>query len=63
MISLSDAQLRIVMAAAEPLPVEKRSLLLMRVANYLRLRGRHDDVDVDIAVRTALKGLVQEPAA
>ncbi len=42
MISLTVHQLRIVMAAAEPLPVEKRSL--------------------DIAVRTALKDLVQEPA-
>jgi hypothetical protein len=63
MLALSDAQLRIVMIAAGPLPVEKRGLFLERVAARLALRGRFTDKDVDDAVRLALRGLIQESAA
>jgi hypothetical protein len=63
MLSLSDAQLRIVVAAAGPLPVEKCSIFLERVAARLSLRGRFDDKDLDGAVRQALRGLLQETAA
>jgi hypothetical protein len=66
MIALSDQQLEIVMAAATPLPPEKRALLLERVAAHLQLygrRGRHyGDVDVELAVRAALQGLMQSGA-
>jgi hypothetical protein len=38
MISLSDAQLKIVMAAASHVPIEKRDLFLRRTASMLELR-------------------------
>jgi hypothetical protein len=67
MIALSDRQLEIVMAAATPLPPEKRSLLLERVAAHLQLYGRRGgrgfgDVDVGLAISAALRGLVQSAA-
>jgi hypothetical protein len=41
-LALNDAQLALVMTAAGSLPVEKRSVLLERVAARLRLRGPHN---------------------
>ncbi len=69
MIALTDAQLEIVMAAAAPLAPEKRAILLERVAAHLNLHGRrgrrdrrYGDVDVELAVRAALQGLVRSAA-
>jgi hypothetical protein len=67
MISLTDRQLEAVMTAATALPVEKRGTLLERIAAHLSLHGRRagrrfGDVDVEIAVRTALQGLAQSAA-
>ena len=59
-LALSDPQLQTVMDAAKDLPVEKRTLLLQRVAARLCLDGtRFTDADVDNAVHVALRGLVQ----
>ena len=65
MISLNDAQLKTVMAAASQVPHEKRSQFLERTAAMLVLRGRghFGDGDVDDAVKRALIGLVHESAA
>jgi hypothetical protein len=46
-ISLSDDQLQIVMAAARPLAVEKRDTFLQRVAAELGRVRRPGDRDVD----------------
>jgi hypothetical protein len=46
MISLNDAQLKVVMAAAEHVPHEKRAQFLERIAAMLKLRGRFSDRDV-----------------
>ncbi|MGC2824417.1 MAG: hypothetical protein WA322_09305 [Pseudolabrys sp.] len=65
MISLNDAQLKIVMAAASHVPHEKRSQFLERIAAMLRLRGRghFNDADVNDAVARALSGMTHQPAA
>ena len=65
MISLNDAQLKAVMAAASQIPHEKRSQFLERIAAMLRLRGREHFTDGDVgdAVKLALVGLVHESAA
>ncbi len=65
MISLSDKQLKTVMAAAADVPHEKRSQFLERIAAMLTLRGRghFTDSDVDDAVRLALVGMVHASAA
>ena len=65
MITLNDAQLKVVMAAAADVLVEKRSQFLERIAAMLRLRGRgpFDDADVTDAVSRVLNSLVQQPAA
>jgi hypothetical protein len=64
-ISLSDTQLKTVMAAASHVPHEKRSQFLERVAAMLTLRGRghFDDADVTDAVSRALNGMTHQPAA
>jgi hypothetical protein len=64
-ISLSDRQLETVLAAAGPLPPDKRTLLLERIGAMLNLRGRghFNDADVDAAIRRAIEGLLHEPAA
>ena len=55
MFALSDNQLALVMTAAGPLPPEKRSVFLERVAARLQLRGpRFSDDDLDDAIRRAL---------
>ena len=56
MIALTDRQLELDMAAAAELPVEKRSLLLERIAARLRLVG-FDDRDLALAVRLGLRNL------
>jgi hypothetical protein len=63
--ALSDAQLHLVMAAAQPLPLEKRTVLLERVAGHLRIiAARHlSDAEVERAIRAALSGLVQGTVA
>ena len=65
MISLSDAQLKTVMAAAAHVPHEKRAQFLERIAAMLKLRGRghFNDRDVADAVARALNGMTHQPAA
>jgi hypothetical protein len=65
MIALNDAQLKVVMAAAADVPVEKWSQFLEPIAAMLRLcgRGHFDDADLTDAVSRALNGLIQQPAA
>lgn len=65
MISLSDAQLKLVMAAASHVPHEKRSQFLERIAAMLRLRGsgHFNDDDVSDVVARALRGMTYQPAA
>ena len=62
-VALSDGQLRQVMIAARPLPPEKRSLLLERIAAKLALCGSSTDRDVEAAIRLALVGLIHESVA
>ena len=64
MLALSDSQLRAVWTAVEGLPVQKRGVFLERVVARLQLCGsRFTDVDLDDAVRLALRGLIQNSAA
>ena len=51
------------MAAAGPLPVEKRGTFLQRVAAELGRVRRPGDHDVERAAAAALRGLMHEPAA
>ena len=46
MVGLSDSQLKIVMTAANAVPVERRSVFLERVGAMLKPRGRFSDDDV-----------------
>ncbi|MGC2587965.1 MAG: hypothetical protein WA445_17090 [Pseudolabrys sp.] len=46
MVGLSDPQLKIVMTAANAVPVERRSVFLERVGAMLKPRGRFSDDDV-----------------
>ena len=63
MFALTDTQLEIVMVAAGPLPAEKRSVFLERIAARLRLRGpRFTDADLDAAIQAALTGLIRSAA-
>jgi hypothetical protein len=55
--------LRLVMVAAGPLPPEKRTLLLERIAAKLNHGPAFfSDGDVEAAITAALSGLVHEPA-
>jgi hypothetical protein len=64
MITLNDAQLKVVVAAAADVLVEKRSQFLERIAAmWLRGRGHFDDADATDVVSRALNGLIQQPAA
>jgi hypothetical protein len=64
MLALSDSQLRALWEAAAGLPIEKRGIFLLRLVAQLQLRGSSfSTVDVDDAVRLALKGLIQKSAA
>ena len=65
-LRLTDVQLRVVMATATGLDVEKRDSFLRRLSAELVVRRgiyRPADKDVELAAREALKGLVQEPVA
>ncbi|MGB9314744.1 MAG: hypothetical protein WCB62_06925 [Pseudolabrys sp.] len=63
MVGLTDSQLKIVMTAANSLPVERRSVFLERVGAMLRMRGRFTDDDVADVAKLALTGLAHQPAA
>jgi hypothetical protein len=64
MLALSDSQLRVVWAATDRLPVEKRGVFLGRLVAQLQLRGsRFTTADLEDVVRSALRGLIQQPAA
>jgi hypothetical protein len=62
--SLSDTQLKLVMAAASHVPHEKRPQFLARIAAMVGLRGRghFNDDDVSDAVARAF-GMTHQPAA
>jgi len=65
-IGFTDAQIEHITLAATPLSLEKRGVFLSRLMANLQARGvyRHArDGDVEAAVRVALKGLLQAPAA
>ena len=63
MIGLTDPQLKIIMTAANAVPVEGRSVFLERVGAMLRMRGRFSDGDVADVAKLALTGLAHRPAA
>jgi hypothetical protein len=64
MLALSDSQLRAIWAAADGLPVEKRGIFLGRLVAQLQLRGsRFTTADLEEAVHSALRGLIQQSAA
>jgi hypothetical protein len=52
-LTLSDAELKIVIGAASDLDIEKRTLFLQRLAAQLSIRS----VSVEAAVQRALTGL------
>jgi hypothetical protein len=66
-LALSDHQLELVMTAAGPLVPEKRVVLMERIVAALRVRAgvfrKPIDADIELAMREALKGLIQAPAA
>ena len=65
-LALSDQQLRFITACCTPLPVEKRTIFLQRLVAHLKVRDRlrhPTNDDVEAAARSALGGLVHEPAA
>jgi hypothetical protein len=64
-LALNDHQLALVMAAAQPLEIEKRATFMERVAGQLRIRGagRPTDDELDQAIKQALRGLLHAPAA
>ena len=65
MISLNDAQLKIVTMAASCVPIEKRAQFLERVSAMLKMggRGHFSDNDVVEVAQLALTGLAHQPAA
>jgi hypothetical protein len=65
-LGLSDSQIRILLAAASSLPVEKRMSFLDRFVGHLRLHGTNrppGDEAVRAAIETALQGLQHEAHA
>jgi hypothetical protein len=64
-LKLTDAQLAMVMAAGRGLEPEKRGQFLERVAAALRAHGylKVQDLDVERAVKRALRGLMHDRAA
>lgn len=63
LIALTDHQLSLVMTAARALDVEKREVLLERVAAMLmRQAGRVSDADVGRAVEMSLRSLLMSAA-
>ena len=61
-LAFTDAQLRIVWAAADGVPVEKRGVFLQRVFARLQMHHGFTDADLEEAVRAALTGLIQSAA-
>lgn len=62
MVSLTDPQLKIVMTAANAVPVERRDIFLQRVGAMLKVRGRFTDADVADVAKLAIAGLIQHTA-
>lgn len=64
-LRLTDGQMATVINAARPLPPDKRSVLLERIAGNLQQLGylRVSESDLECAVRLALQGLLHAPAA
>ena len=58
MLTLTDAQVKILTAVAQNISVEKRSLLLERTAALMKFRNRRSDDDFKDAVTLASVGLV-----
>lgn len=63
MISLTDHQLEIVMAAAATIAPDRRPVYLERCGAMLKVRGRFTDDDVRQVVGLATCGLVHIDAA
>jgi predicted GTPase len=59
---LSGDQLNTIMRAVLKLPVEKRSMLLQRIADQLRLPNTftYSESELDNAVRVAVRELIQK---
>jgi hypothetical protein len=62
LIGLTDPQLKIIMTAANAVPVERRDIFLQRVGAMLRMRGRFTDADVADVAALAACGLVHQSA-
>jgi hypothetical protein len=63
MLSLSDSQMRAVMAVAKTLPVEKRDLFLQRLGAMMELRGRrYADRHLQELAQLAATGLTHSMA-
>jgi hypothetical protein len=62
-LSLTDAQLRILMSIAADIPHEKRGTFLERVSAMLGTRGRWDDVIVAEVAKLASTGLSRARSA
>ena len=58
MVAFTDSQLRVVWAAANGLPIEKRGVFLERVFARLQLTRGFTDADLDDAVRDYLVSAV-----
>ena len=58
MVAFTDSQLRVVWAAANGLPIEKRGVFLERVFARLQLTRGFTDADFDDAVRDYLVSVV-----
>ena len=63
-VFLTDRQLEHVMATAGQLEIEKRDTFLQRLAAALHMHGirKPADADVELAARSALRGLMQGSA-
>jgi hypothetical protein len=59
MIGLTDSQLKIIMTAANTVPVERRDIFLQRVGAMLSMRHRFSDTDVVDVTTLAIAGLIQ----
>jgi hypothetical protein len=60
--ALTDDQMKLVTAAAQPLAVEERDVFLWRVLDYLQLHAARTPTDEDVgtAVQLAVQGLMQQ---
>jgi len=61
MISLSDNQLKTVMATAASVSPDRRDVFLERIGAMLKVRHRFTDTDVDEVSKLATCGLVAAP--